>query len=54
LVEGVERLEDQQSHRLAEIEGSLAGRAEQIAGIKFWNARTNWLEISRGYRDRRL
>ena len=54
LVEGVERLEDQQSHWLAEIEGSVAGRAEQIAGIKFWNARTNWLEISRGYRDRRL
>ncbi len=54
LIEGVERLEDQQRHRLAEIERRLADRAEQIAGIELGNAGADLREIGRRHHHRRL
>jgi hypothetical protein len=52
LIEGVEPLEDQQSHGLAEIMRCLADRAEQVAGIEFGNAGTDLREIGRGHHRR--
>ena len=54
LIEGVELLEDQQRHRLAEIERRLADRAEQVAGIEFGNACADAREIGGGNDDRGL
>src|ERR1700730_5482479 len=54
LIEGVELLEDQQSHRLAEIQRRLADWAEQVAGIEFGNAGADLGEIGRGHHHRGL
>jgi hypothetical protein len=48
LIEGVEILEDQQRHRLPEIERRLADRTEEIAGVEFGNARANAREVGGG------
>ena len=54
LIEGVELLEDQQSHRLAEIQRRRADWAEQIAGIEFGNPCANAREIGGGNDNRGL
>ena len=54
LIEGVEVLEDQQRHRLTEIERRLADRAEQIAGIVFGDSYAGSSEVGGGYHHRRL
>jgi len=52
LIEGIEILEDQKCDRLAQIERRSADRAEQVAGVKFGNARADTREIFRGDNDR--
>ena len=37
LIEDIKILENQQGDRLAEIERGLTDRAEEVAGIEFWN-----------------
>ena len=54
LIEGVERLKDQQPDRLPQIERRLADRAEQIAGVEFGNAGADPVEIGGSHYDRRL
>ena len=54
LIEGVELLEDQQSHWLAEIQRRRADWAEQIAGIEFGNPGANAREIGGGNDNRGL
>ena len=53
-IEGFERLEDQQRHRLPHIDRGLADRTEQVAGVEFRNARSDPVEIGRGHHRRRL
>ena len=54
LIKGIELLEDQQRHRLAEIERRPADRAEQVAGIEFRNPRADAPEIGGGDHRRGL
>jgi hypothetical protein len=54
LIEGVEILEDQQRHRLTQIERRLADRAEEIAGIEFGNAHADAREVGGGNHHRGL
>ena len=54
LIERVERLEDQERHWLAHIERRLAHRTEQVAGIEFGRAGSDFREVRRGHHHRRL
>src|SRR5262249_37559686 len=47
-IEGIEVLEEKDGHRLTEIDGRLADRAEQIAGVEFGNAGSHSREIVGG------
>src|SRR5262249_4506874 len=53
-IEGVEILEDQQRHRLSEIERRLANRAEEIAGIELGNADAGSREVGCSHSPRSL
>ena len=53
-VEGVEILEDQQRHRLTQIERRLAHRAHEVAGIEFGNAHPGSREVGGGHHHGRL
>ena len=53
LVEGVERLEDQQCDRLTHVHWRLADRAEQVAGVELGHAGAGFREILRGHHHRR-
>ncbi len=54
LIEGIELLEDQQSHRLTHIQRRLADRAEQVAGVEFRNAGADFVEIGGAHHHRGL
>jgi len=54
LIEGVEIREDQQHHRLTQIERRLAHRAKQVAGIEFGNADACSGEVGRRHHHRGL
>ena len=51
---GIEAVEDQQCHGLTEIQGRLAQRTEQVAGIEFRNREVGLLDILRRHDHRRL
>src|SRR5258708_6699566 len=54
LIEGIELLEDQQSHRLTHIQRRLADRADQAAGVEFRNAGADFVEIGGAHHHRGL
>jgi hypothetical protein len=49
LIERVEVLEDQHRHRLAQVEGRFAHRAQEVAGVIFGNARADSREVVGGH-----
>jgi hypothetical protein len=53
-IEAVERVEDQQGYRLAEIEGGLPFGTKQIASVELGNAGTDVIEIGGSHNGRRF
>jgi len=49
LIERVEILEDQQRHRLTQVERRLAHWAEEVAGIEFGDARAGSRKVGGGH-----
>jgi hypothetical protein len=54
LIEGVEILEDQQRHRLTQIERRLVHRAKEVAGIELGNAHPGSREVGGSHHHGRL